>query len=427
MPENEIFEQLAAEEPPIEGEDTNPSATKPRLAVEVGGLSNRLVSAIILVLALVMIAAGGFLLLTNEEDTDDNTDDAPTQMVEGGETETLQPTNTAQPTETQPPLPTAIARNQPLHTAAVDEQMLALLTPVPGEEDGEGVVRRDEAPFTEQIGAVQNSFVNYTVQSNDTLESIKNKFGLGDICTIVWSNERNRVSPLRPGAEITIPPVDGVYAKVREAVTIQELAENTGVDAFTIIDSPYNASALLEARPDSLLVEGLQVMVPGGNGGNCNIWVANASITGSGGQAVTSNTGQFSLWGCNANVTGGGFPTLNPLAGGYQFFQGFSFAHTGVDLSANEGTPVGAAGAGTVVFSGWNEYGYGNTIVIAHGTTFTLYGHLSSRSVSCGQDVSGGQTIGTVGNTGRSSGPHLHFEIRNAGFVPLDPVYTIGF
>ncbi|NDJ85586.1 MAG: M23 family metallopeptidase, partial [Chloroflexi bacterium] len=65
------------------------------------------------------------------------------------------------------------------------------------------------------------------------------------------------------------------------------------------------------------------------------------------------------------------------------------------------------------------------TVVIAHGTTFTLYAHMNSVSVSCGQNVSQGQAIGEVGNTGNSSGPHVHFEIRNAGFEPLDPCYTI--
>jgi murein DD-endopeptidase MepM/ murein hydrolase activator NlpD len=269
----------------------------------------------------------------------------------------------------------------------------------------------------------------YNIQRGDTLEGIRKDFGLGDPCTLIWSNDRNKVSPLRPGAEILVPPVDGVYFKIRETMTIKQLAELTTVDPFAIIDSPYNAD-LFDATPDSLLVEGLQIMVPGGNGGNCNIWEAGPTVaggsSGSGGTAGVS--GSYSLWGCNASVQGGGFPATNPLGGSrYTFFQGFSGAHTGVDLSADSGTPVGAAGLGTVVFAGWNSYGYGNTVVIAHGTTFTLYGHLSSIGVRCGQSVSAGQTIGGVGSTGRSSGPHLHFEIRDAGFNAMDPVYTIGF
>jgi lysostaphin len=113
------------------------------------------------------------------------------------------------------------------------------------------------------------------------------------------------------------------------------------------------------------------------------------------------------------------------VSGRYTFFRGFSPSHTGVDLAADIGTPVVAAGSGVVIFSGVSQYGYGNVIVIAHGSTFTLYGHLESRSVRCGQDVSQGQVIGEVGNTGNSSGPHLHFEIRNANFDPIDPIYTI--
>ena len=90
------------------------------------------------------------------------------------------------------------------------------------------------------------------------------------------------------------------------------------------------------------------------------------------------------------------------------------------------GTPVRAANGGTVIFSGWNSFGYGYTIVLAHGPFTTLYGHLSDINVGCGQYVSSGQLIGAVGSSGNSSGPHLHFEIRYND-SPQDPTYTITF
>ena len=100
---------------------------------------------------------------------------------------------------------------------------------------------------------------------------------------------------------------------------------------------------------------------------------------------------------------------------------GTSRLHAGVDFSAGTGTPILAAGNGTVVFAGWKG-GYGNTVVIDHGgATATLYGHQSRIAVANGQAVKRGQVIGYVGSTGFSTGPHLHFEVRVNG-TPVDPV-----
>ncbi|MFI2213371.1 peptidoglycan DD-metalloendopeptidase family protein [Streptomyces sp. NPDC020141] len=98
--------------------------------------------------------------------------------------------------------------------------------------------------------------------------------------------------------------------------------------------------------------------------------------------------------------------------------------HTGVDFSAPTGTPVRSVGPGTVVSAGWSG-AYGNEVVIRHSDgNHSQYAHLSSLSVSAGQDVSGGTQIGGVGSTGNSTGPHLHFEIRTgAGYgSDIDPV-----
>jgi murein DD-endopeptidase MepM/ murein hydrolase activator NlpD len=95
--------------------------------------------------------------------------------------------------------------------------------------------------------------------------------------------------------------------------------------------------------------------------------------------------------------------------------------HQGIDIGVPYGTPIAAAAAGRVVYCGW-ESGYGNLTVIDHGNGLaTAYGHQSSIAVSCGQDVSQGQTIGYVGCTGHCTGPHLHFEVRVNG-TPVDPL-----
>jgi len=96
--------------------------------------------------------------------------------------------------------------------------------------------------------------------------------------------------------------------------------------------------------------------------------------------------------------------------------------HTGLDYPAGHGSRVGAAGRGHVVFAGWNSGGYGNLVVVRHRLGFeSWYAHLASIAARQGQWVVGGSTIGYVGSTGRSTGPHLHFEVRRFG-TPIDPV-----
>src|SRR5262249_42449728 len=95
--------------------------------------------------------------------------------------------------------------------------------------------------------------------------------------------------------------------------------------------------------------------------------------------------------------------------------------HTGLDFPEPMGTPIHAAGVGVVSFAGFNTGGYGNLTVISHRLGFeTWYGHQSRIAVSVGQHVVGGQTIGYVGSTGHSTGPHVHFEVRHFG-TPVDP------
>jgi murein DD-endopeptidase MepM/ murein hydrolase activator NlpD len=121
-------------------------------------------------------------------------------------------------------------------------------------------------------------------------------------------------------------------------------------------------------------------------------------------------------------------PTLWPLDGRLMSpfgsrtdpFSGEGAIHTGVDLSAHSGTPVRATGDGIVHFASWSG-GYGKLVVIDHGNGIeTYYGHLSEFEVIAGQEIRRGDTIGLSGGTGRSTGPHLHYEIRMGG-SPVNP------
>jgi murein DD-endopeptidase MepM/ murein hydrolase activator NlpD len=114
-----------------------------------------------------------------------------------------------------------------------------------------------------------------------------------------------------------------------------------------------------------------------------------------------------------------GWPVSAPITSPFGWRWGRM--HEGVDLGAAYGTPIAAAGSGTVIYAGWLG-GYGNLTVIDHGGGLaTAYGHQSRIAVSVGQQVTRGETIGYVGSTGHSTGPHLHFEVRVNG-QPVDPL-----
>jgi murein DD-endopeptidase MepM/ murein hydrolase activator NlpD len=122
-----------------------------------------------------------------------------------------------------------------------------------------------------------------------------------------------------------------------------------------------------------------------------------------------------SIWPVAGNLESGFGGRRNPFGGGsYEF-------HSGQDINAELGDPVVAGASGTVAFEGWQN-GYGQLVVIDHGGGLTTrYGHLSHIDVATGQTVERGQFIGRVGSTGRSTGPHLHYEIR-INDEPVNPL-----
>ena len=126
------------------------------------------------------------------------------------------------------------------------------------------------------------------------------------------------------------------------------------------------------------------------------------------------------LWPVSGSISSEFGGRGSPYGGG-----GWEF-HPGLDIRAAAGTPVAATGAGTVMFAGWMS-GYGNMVVVDHGFDLkTVYGHLSAVYTDVGRQVREGQIIGAVGQTGRATGPHLHYEVR-VGTAPVDPMcYLAG-
>jgi murein DD-endopeptidase MepM/ murein hydrolase activator NlpD len=138
-----------------------------------------------------------------------------------------------------------------------------------------------------------------------------------------------------------------------------------------------------------------------------------AALVQSAGNGAVTGDGTF-IWPVSGPITSPFGYRTDPVTGATAF-------HAGLDIGAPCGTPIKAAGTGTILSAGWNSGGYGNMTLINHGNGLaTLYGHQSSIIVSAGQAVTKGQVIGYVGSTGKSTGCHLHFEVRVNG-NPVDP------
>ena len=227
----------------------------------------------------------------------------------------------------------------------------------------------------------------YVVRAGDTLSEIAEMFKVS-VNTIMWANDLSRVTAIREGQILVILPVTGVQHTVVKGDTLQSLAKKYKADLEEIIRfNDLNSAAALTV--------GTTVIIPDGE------------------VAAPPTAGQ------SRYVRGGG-PSyagyyLRPIRGGVKT-QGLH-GYNGVDLATAAGAPIYAAAAGRVIISkqsGWNG-GYGNYIAIEHGNgTQTLYAHNQSNIVSVGQTVVQGQVIGYIGSTGKSTGPHVHFEIRGA-------------
>ena len=332
------------------------------------------------------------------------------------------------PTDQPAPTPQPVAAGASV-AMLNPEQMAALLTAplaLVADQPAGRLVRDIYDPFTIVPDRPRNEVIQYTAAKGDTIYTIAQRFGLKPE-TIAWSNSRRIVQVLRPGDVLNIPPVDGVYHQVIGSRTLAQIAASFQVnDPYVVIDSEYNN--LFGISPDTVPPSGSWVFIPGGQAEQIT-W--NPGITvekGEGARAgYVSSFAPGDPGSCgNVQNPGGGAAWGFPLRGGYTFTRGFTSWHTGVDLAAPVGTPVLAANSGAVIFAGWSSWGYGYTVVLAHGPFLTLYAHMSAINVGCGQLVSVGQVIGAVGSTGNSSGPHLHFEIRN-GDTPTDPTATMRF
>jgi murein DD-endopeptidase MepM/ murein hydrolase activator NlpD len=248
----------------------------------------------------------------------------------------------------------------------------------------------------------------YRVSRGDAMLSIAGEFDL-ESESILYVNTDLEDNPhnLKPGMELLIPPVDGIYHEWEEGDTFESVAEEFFAEPEDIINFPGNQIDLTDPQ----VQVGTTIMIPGGSRELRN-WAADLPTQGRG---ADTGTGEI-----QGNVCGGG-----PVASGFGWpagshaisGNGYGPGHLGIDIQANEGEPVYAAGSGIVTMAqgGWN-YGYGNVVQIDHGNGYvTIYAHLSQINVGLCTPVGQGTVLGAAGNTGNSFGAHLHFEVRQGG------------
>jgi len=237
--------------------------------------------------------------------------------------------------------------------------------------------------------------IDYEVVSGDTLASIADKFGIS-IDTIKWANSL-KTEKLIPGQTLRIPPVTGIVHKVVPGDTIYSLAKKYKSESQKVVNFPGNDFADLDTFalnigqilfvPDGVMPQAAPVYKP-------------APVP----QFIAGVGGKF-IWPTN------GIITQYPVS-----------YHMAVDIANSSAPPVAAGDGGVISYAGCLRYGYGCHVIISHADGYqTLYGHLSSYNVNAGDKVGRGQVIGRMGSTGRSSGTHLHFEVRRNG-VLLNPL-----
>ncbi len=264
----------------------------------------------------------------------------------------------------------------------------------------------------------RQEMTTYTVQDGDTVFGIAEKFGL-EPQTILWGNYNILLDDphsLRPGQELTILPVNGVYWEWLGGISFGDWAEFYGATAADIIEFPGNKidANTVGDYNNANIKTGTWLIIPGGTREFVN-WSAPLGVTREN-PASARVLGQGSCDPVSGGAVGYGtyvYPTNKHFLSGFDYNEKTN--HRGIDLAGSEGEGVYATDAGVVVYSGWNDYGYGNMVMIDHGNGFqSLYAHLSAIYRGCGQSVGQGEGVGAIGSTGRSSGPHLHFELMTA-------------
>lgn len=253
------------------------------------------------------------------------------------------------------------------------------------------------APETAEASAAarRDRVVGYVVRDGDTPGSIAARFGISTN-TVLWANGIRDGDLIRPGDILVVLPTSGTLHTVVAGDDVTHVAERYDAKAEDVIrENGLPADGAIRVGQKLVIPDG-QILAPRR--------VARYRADGPGGEdgpaprsAPVPGTGLF-------------WPITSRAISQY-----FGWRHPGIDVPNHSRSAVRAAQDGTVEFSGWLG-GYGRLVVLNHGSgRRTYYAHLSATEVKSGARVSRGESVGRVGSTGRSTGPHLHFEVREGG------------
>lgn len=315
----------------------------------------------------------------------------------------------------------ASAATVPTATAVAMPPVLAALPDIPPSPDG---INRLAQLHTILPDRPRFEVTTYEVQKGDSLFGIADKFQLRPETLLFGNYITLRDSPhsLRPGQKLNILPVDGVYHEWSAGEGLNGVAKFYGVKPEDIISYPGNnldANTIGDLNKPNI-EPGTWLIVPGGKRGFVNWSVpivtrtnpAAAKVIGAGycGKITEGpvGTGTF-VW-----------PTTQTFLSGTDYLPQAN--HPAIDIAVAMGNAVYATDSGVVVYSGWNDWGYGILLIIDHGNGWqSIYGHLSQVNVGCGEGVTQGQVVALGGSTGNSTGPHLHFELQSEQYGKVNP------
>lgn len=291
-------------------------------------------------------------------------------------------------------------------SSAQARQTLVTRLQAPIDSQERSVLAASVNTVTEFSDKPRDQIIEHEVQSGETISGIAEKYGI-DANTIRWANDLSDVDKVKPGQKLKILPVTGIAYTVKSGDSIYGVADKFKANPQAIADywtNDIDESLKLKAGQVLIVPEGVPPTKPAPSRAAPQ-YVAQ-------GQTKPVTPGVDDRTDDQKQTSSAGF--IWPIGGIITQYR--TAYHTGIDIAGPTGTPVVAAGSGTVVEALKQGVGYGWHVIVDHGNGYqTMYAHLSRIDVSIGDKVGSGTQVGLRGSTGRSTGPHLHFEVRKSG------------
>ena len=243
-------------------------------------------------------------------------------------------------------------------------------------------------------------FLSHTLKKGETLSDLASEYGITLEAIIGANPDISSLDYLPTGLELLIPPEAGLVVTIHSATELQNIIETYKLSPKQIVEA-------------NSLISPAQVI------GNTMIFLPGIKPQKSLDRLARVREAEHRfIWPLHGRITS--------YFGRRNLGMGTSNFHKGIDIAAPLGTPVRASRSGVVIHAGWSRQGYGNLVKIRHNDgTETRYAHFSKVKVVVGQQVRQGDVVGLIGSTGLSTGPHLHFEIRERGRA-TDPLLTLS-